>query len=543
METPSKTRKLDEIVASPSESSTTAAGSVSREDLDSILCDLREEIGTKIPTSIKDMEHNTINSFGRAATKFAERLDTQYSKLTSEVDAIKKKNVELDKDEEALKEHVKALENKWISLPQFPLDDPVQPTNSTETLTPPSSGLLAKNFWLKKTLTNSWLNGPPNTASTTTKWFRTASLLRRSTRSDLVALLGRSHTEWTSSSVAFAQLMDGKGNAAKLLVDRWLNSTSLLTRTRSKLQPRSLAKDSWTPANRPVLAFPSFFSDEKELSPRPGHMWSKSKRNLTVRSSCTGTLKLCKKHKFPRTPLKLLFATQHRSMSLLSGNEMVHDTFAPWARSPVSSLELVTWNTRALMTKNKKLRRQKITMIESLLRPNTILCLQECHGSLDHFLFHFERFTDKYPFFFSGCEDAGAGGVFTFIPKLGGNDHWSHSEVLPGRAQRVAWQRNDKLFIVWNIHNHEIQGDDREKLLDKINNDSLLASSSSSSVSVWMLGDFNLSQDSAGSYKLNGPSDLNNPKKDPHQPRPWKRPLTNSPSLCRTNRLVFAQRR
>ena len=245
----------------------------------------------------------------------------------------------------------------------------------------------------------------------------------------------------------------------------------------------------------------------------------------------------------PKGAIETAFATQHRSMSLLSGNEMVHDTFAPWARSPVSSLELVTWNTRALMTKNKKLRRQKITMIESLLRPNTILCLQECHGSLDHFLFHFERFTDKYPFFLSGCEDAGAGGVFTFIPKLGGNDHWSHSEVLPGRAQRVAWQRNDKLFIVWNIHNHEIQGDDREKLLDKINNDSLLASSSSSSVSVWMLGDFNLSQDSAGSYKLNGPSDLNNPKKDPHQPRPWKRPLTNSPSLCRTNRLVFAQRR
>ena len=51
-----------------------------------------------------------------------------------------------------------------------------------------------------------------------------------------------------------------------------------------------------------------------------------------------------------------------------------------WNKFLRQNLEVLSWNTRALLCLDPVLRSQKLKYLQSIVRPQTIVCLQETHG-------------------------------------------------------------------------------------------------------------------------------------------------------------------
>ena len=159
-------------------------------------------------------------------------------------------------------------------------------------------------------------------------------------------------------------------------------------------------------------------------------------------------------------------------------------------------IELMTWNTSALLSPSAKLRKRKGSFISRAGKNADILCLQEVRpdgASAPRLLL--KLFPGKIAYI-SEHPESSTGGVVTMVStKLAAKCVITKSIQVPGRVLRLAIAAGEYKLIVWNIHNFGISLVQFERMARRIKMDMKEHDLNPNKVLVTILGDMNFLSD------------------------------------------------
>ena len=138
-----------------------------------------------------------------------------------------------------------------------------------------------------------------------------------------------------------------------------------------------------------------------------------------------------------------------------------YGNFASHTRLLLSLPTLVTWNARGLFSADAKLQARKLSVFGALCRDHSIVCVQECHGTLvdwEGLVPHSVCFTSRHPL-------GARGGVAMVVKEQYVADkHFEFEELVPGRVISVTFTYAEMSFTLYTLHLEGESHDHRSRL-------------------------------------------------------------------------------
>eukprot|EP00930_Biecheleria_cincta_P088020 TRINITY_DN7725_c0_g1_i7.p1 TRINITY_DN7725_c0_g1~~TRINITY_DN7725_c0_g1_i7.p1 ORF type:complete len:923 (+),score=102.57 TRINITY_DN7725_c0_g1_i7:329-3097(+) len=121
------------------------------------------------------------------------------------------------------------------------------------------------------------------------------------------------------------------------------------------------------------------------------------------------------------------------------------------------SFTCVSWNSRAMLCKDRKRRYRKLGIIRRYLQ-NTITAVQEVHGTQAEIIATLSTTKDTHFVASSSCDSAAAGGVMTAWNRLHlpTSTTFEFEIIAPGRALITRAFFNSKTITHFNVHNDSL---------------------------------------------------------------------------------------
>ncbi|CAK0797168.1 unnamed protein product [Prorocentrum cordatum] len=165
-------------------------------------------------------------------------------------------------------------------------------------------------------------------------------------------------------------------------------------------------------------------------------------------------------------------------------------------------LSFATWNARALLHRDLRMRQHNMKYLSQFLSKGTIMALQEVHAAelelqQDLFKLHIPHLD-----FSSFGAQRNTGEVAIIIPRSQSGVHqraefW-HEELVPGRIQRLrisSVSHNtcpSASTVIYNVHTYNISRQQVQSLRQRVARDAALANMAPDRISIIFLGDFNI---------------------------------------------------
>ena len=131
-------------------------------------------------------------------------------------------------------------------------------------------------------------------------------------------------------------------------------------------------------------------------------------------------------------------------------------------------------------------------VLNSFLGSSAVIALQETHGTLEELLLLLGNIGNSFMIGFAPGADRATAGVATLISHEFVGKGTSDSEIiLPGRVLRSSVSANGRETIIYNIHNYGLSAGQVVFATVRIKRDIERARLAPSTVSVWLMGDFN----------------------------------------------------
>ena len=157
-------------------------------------------------------------------------------------------------------------------------------------------------------------------------------------------------------------------------------------------------------------------------------------------------------------------------------------------------ISIVTWNARALLHKDSKIRQKKVNYLYTNCSNCTYIFIQEAHGDQALLEDALHLLLRSHWCFTNFCE--GRGSTLTLVSKTAVPDPSSVVNlcVVPGRVTRTLIVGRDSYFAIWNFHNFGFQSDDLCKIESLFLPDVARAKADPQNFALCALGDFNFSR-------------------------------------------------
>ena len=175
----------------------------------------------------------------------------------------------------------------------------------------------------------------------------------------------------------------------------------------------------------------------------------------------------------------------------LSG--MGNRTLVPTMKKAMSRFNVVTWNARALLTKDPGKRQTKLGVLDRVLLSANVVLLQEVHGTQEEAALAFFRYERDWLIRFNPGPDRNNGGTAIFIKKddLKAECSVTNDNLIAGRVQRVEVLVDAEHLVLWNIHHEHLAPNRTREVVRVMTQDVEEADGDSLRRAVWSAGDWN----------------------------------------------------
>jgi hypothetical protein len=165
----------------------------------------------------------------------------------------------------------------------------------------------------------------------------------------------------------------------------------------------------------------------------------------------------------------------------------------PTLKKSSPRFNVVTWNARALLTKDPGKRRKKLQVFDKVLHSASAVLIQEMHGTKAEMALNLSRLETDWHVELNPGPDRNTGGTAILVRKEGLKAGHSvrNATIVSGRVQRVEIHADDERLILWNVHNEKLTIPVTKGVTETLTRDIGDTNLDPLKCAVWCAGDWN----------------------------------------------------
>ena len=165
----------------------------------------------------------------------------------------------------------------------------------------------------------------------------------------------------------------------------------------------------------------------------------------------------------------------------------------PQAQTPPPKFAAISWNARALATRDETLMRRKMRFLRKIIACADVVALQEVHGNIYDLNRILNSLKHEWSWHLNPGPTHGTGGVAFLCRRKAFPQGLVFEDLIAGRVSRARCEKDSFACTLWNVHNQELAVGDIDRINRRINSDVDEATLHPTEKIVWLMGDLNFS--------------------------------------------------